>query len=75
MQANWWKWKEEKPEWFDLAWQSRVPEEWIVDVEERARLDDVREKGRRRSSVEMVKGMFWKGEAEVRAGARVEPVA
>jgi len=75
VQANWWKWKEEKPEWFDLAWQSRVPEEWIVDVEERARLDDVREKGRRRSSVEMVKGMFWKGEAEVRAGARVEPVA
>jgi len=75
VQANWWRWKEEKPEWFDLAWQSKVPKEWITDVEERARLDAVREEGRRRSSVEVVKGMFGKREEEVRVGARVEPVA
>ena len=67
VQANWWRWKEEKPEWFDLAWQSRVPEEWIVDAEERARLDEAREKGRRRSSVKMVRAMFGKGKGRVYA--------
>jgi len=75
VQANWWRWKEEKLEWFDLAWQSKVPKEWITDVEERARLDKVREKGRERSSVEKIKGVFAKGEEEVRVGGRVEPVA
>jgi len=75
VQANWWRWKEEKPAWFDLAWQSKVPKEWITDVEERARLDKVREKGRRRSSVDKIKGVFGKGEEEVRGGTRVEPVA
>jgi len=25
VQANWWRWKEEKPAWFDLAWLSKVP--------------------------------------------------
>ena len=75
VQANWWRWKEEKPAWFDLAWQSKVPKEWITDVEETARLDKVRENGRRRSSVEMVKGMLGKGEEEVRVGGGVEPVA
>ena len=75
VQANWWQWKEEKPEWFSLVWQSRVPKEWITDVEERARLDKVRENGRRRSSVEKIKGVFGKGEEEVRRGTTVEPVA
>jgi len=78
VQANWWRWKEEKPAWFDLAWQSKVPEEWITDVEERARLDEVRMNGRRRSSVEKIKGVFGKGEKgekELRGGTRVEPVA
>jgi len=73
--ANWWRWKEEKPEWFDLSWQSKVPKEWITDVKERARLDEVRAKVRRRSSVEKIIGVFGKGEEEVRGGARVEPVA
>ena len=70
VQANWWRWKEEKPEWFSLAWQSRVPEEWIDDAEERVRLEQVRETGRRRSSVEMVRGVFGKG----KGGGRVEPL-
>ena len=75
VQANWWRWKEEKPEWFDLACQSKVPEGWITDAEERARLDKAREKGRRRSSVDIVKGVFGKVDEEVRVGGRVEPVA
>jgi len=75
VQANWWRWKEEKPAWFDLAWQSKVPKEWITDVEERVRLDKVRENGRRRSSVDKIKGVFGKGEEELRVGGRVEPVA
>ena len=37
VQANWWRWKEEKPAWFDLAWQSWVPKEWITDVERKWR--------------------------------------
>jgi len=67
VQANWWRWKEEKPEWFDLAWQSRVPKEWITDVEEISRLDKEREKGVRRSSVEMIKGVLGERNGRVYA--------
>ena len=67
VQANWWRWKEEKPEWFDLVWQSKVPKEWITDAEERARLDEEREKGRRRSSVEILRGVFGKEKGKVYA--------
>ena len=73
VQANWWRWKEEKPAWFDLAWQSKVPKEWITDVEERERLDEVRR--RRRRSVKQLVDVFAKAEEEVRGGTRVEPVA
>ena len=52
-----------------------VPKEWITDVEERVRLDKVREKGRRRSSVDKIQGVFGMGEEEGRGGTRVEPVA
>ena len=74
VQANWWRWKEETPEWFDLAWQSKVPEERIADAEERARLDKVSEKGRQRSSVELVRGVFGTGKRKVYAEG-VEPAA
>ena len=74
VQANWWRWKEETPEWFDLAWQSKVPEERIADAEERARLDKVSEKGRQRSSVELVRGVFGSGKRKVYAEG-VEPAA
>ena len=73
VQANWWRWKEEKPAWFDLAWQSQVPKEWIADAEERARLDKEKVSGRR-SSVKMVRGVFWKGKGKVYAET-VEVVA
>ena len=74
VQANWWRWKEEKPEWFSLAWQSKVPVDWITDVEERTRLDTVGEKGRRRSSFEMVRSVFKKEKGKVYAEG-VEVVA
>ena len=73
VQANWWRWKEEKPAWFELAWQSKVPKEWITDVEERERLEEVRR--RRRRSVKQRVDVFAKAEEEVRGGTRVEPVA
>ena len=76
VQANWWRWKEEKPAWFDLAWQSKVPKEWITDVEERARLDEVRKRrGSVVGSVKQLVNVFAKAEEEVRGGTRVEPVA
>ena len=58
-----------------MAWLSKVPKEWIADVEERDRLDEIREKGRRRSSVEMIYGVLGMGVVVVRGGTRVEPVA
>ena len=69
VQTNWRRWKEEKPAWFDFAWQSKVPKEWIEDAEESARLDEARKKGRRRSSVEMAKLMFGRGEGRDESGA------
>jgi len=51
-----------------------VPKEWISDLEERARMDTVRASGRRRSSVEMVRGVFGKGKGKVYVEG-VEPVA
>ena len=83
VQVNWWRWKEEKPEWFDLAWQSKVPEEWITDVEERARLArgrrDRKNVGVARGSVKRLVRVFARAKEEVRAespvGVRVEPVA
>ena len=74
VQLNWSRWKEERPDWFTLVWQSKVPDEWITDAEERAALDKVREKGRRRSSVEMVKGVFGNAKGRVYAEG-VEPEA
>ena len=47
---------------------------WIADEEERARLDKEREKGRRRSSVEKIKGVFGKGKGRVYT-EEAEPVA
>ena len=67
VQANWWRWKEEKPAWFDLAWQSKVPKEWITDVEERAKLDKVRKRrGGVMGSVTRLVNVFAKAEEEVR---------
>ena len=76
VKANWWRWKEEKPAWFDLAWQSKVPKEWITDVEERARLDQVRtRRGSVMGSVRQLVNVFANAEEEVKGGTRVEPVA
>ena len=58
---------------YSSAWQRKEPKEWIEDAEERARLDTEREKGRQRSSIELVRGEFG-GECRVYA-EEVEPVA
>jgi len=46
---NWWRWKEERPEWFTASWVQRVPAEMIPadDDEVRRELGDAG--GRRRS--------------------------
>jgi len=76
VQANWWRWNEETPAWFDLAWQSKVPKEWITDVEERARLDEERAKGRGSLRASLgVSVLGAKGGDEARGGGGVEPVA
>ena len=72
--VNWWRWEEEKPEWYSDSWRSQVPKEWITDAEERAKLDKVTESGRLRGSAEMLKGLFGKGKGRVYAEG-VESVA
>ena len=59
-----------------MAWQSKVPKEWITDVEERARWDEERAKGRGSLRASLRVRVFGaKGGDEVRGGTRVEPVA
>ena len=55
-----------------MAWQSKVPKKWITDVEERARLDEERAKGRGsfRASLR-VSVLGAKGGDAVRGGGRV----
>ena len=75
VQANWWRWKREKPKWFDLVWQSNVPKDWITNAEERSRLKSVRReraKGRRRSShIVLMEGMV----RSLKGSNKTEPVA
>ena len=49
--GNWWKWAEEKPEWFSEAWLAKLPDDFVPDDEDQAKLEVIRKKGRRRSSV------------------------
>ena len=69
VQRGWWRWKEEEPEWFTEVWQSMVPEEWITDVKERARLDKVRKTRMKRHSFSGLgngKGRVYAGGGEER---------
>ena len=53
-----------------------MPKEWITDVEERARLDEERAKGRGSLRASLGASLLGaKGGDEVRGGARVEAVA
>jgi len=62
VQANWVRWEEEKPEWLTDSWRSQVPEGWIEDATDRSRArGETRDKGRRRSSFDQIKGVFGKG--------------
>jgi len=48
--GNWYKWVEERPAWFTEAWVNKVPDDFIPDDEDQAKLADIRMKGRLRSS-------------------------
>jgi len=48
--ANWWRWEEEKPEWFTESWIAKVPPDMIPsDAKQAAK--DMRASARRRSSL------------------------
>jgi len=48
--ANWYRWVTAKPAWFTEAWVFKLPEDFIPDDEDQARLEEIRQRGRRRSS-------------------------
>jgi len=48
--ANWYPWVTAKPAWFTEAWVFKLPEDFIPDDEDQARLEEIRLRGRRRSS-------------------------
>ena len=70
--ANYWRWKEEKPEFFTESWLSHVPEDFVPKEEDRKMLRSVREKrlGRGRFTANATKVL-----AEARSAARVEAIA
>jgi hypothetical protein len=42
VEANWVRWEEEKPKWFDVAMRARVPIEYIPGAEDARRIESVR---------------------------------
>ena len=47
MRANWWRWNEERPEWFGEAWVNKLPNDFVPeDEEEQLRVQMIRKKGR-----------------------------
>ena len=41
VEGGWWRWREEKPEWFSEAWIARLPLKWIP-AEERSEVESAR---------------------------------
>jgi len=60
---NWWRWQEEKPKWMTESWLAKLPDDFVPDDEDQAKLEVIRKKGRRRSSV-----------TEALEAARITPV-
>jgi len=48
---NWWRWQEEKPKWMTESWLAKLPDDFVPDDEDQAKLEVIRKKGRRRISV------------------------
>jgi len=48
--TNWYRWVDEKPLWFTEAWLAKLPKDFIPEDEDQAKLEEIRKKGRRRSS-------------------------
>jgi len=47
---NWWRWMEEKPDWFTEAWVKKLPDDFIPADDDEVKLEAIRKKGRRRSA-------------------------
>jgi len=67
VQANWWRWEEEKPEWFTESWIAKVPPDMIPSEAKQA-VKDIRANARRRSS-------FAIGVAKEENTRRVQPMS
>ena len=48
---NWWRWQEEKPKWMTESWLAKLPDDFVPDDEDQAKLEVIRKKGGRRSGV------------------------
>jgi hypothetical protein len=44
VREGWWKWKEDKPEWFTDTWISKLPDDFIPGGEDRGALQQLRRK-------------------------------
>ena len=53
VQANWWRWEEEKPEWMTESWIAKVPLD-VIPVEARQSVKAIRASARRRSSFAVI---------------------
>ena len=67
VQANWWRWEEEKPKWMTVSWLAKVPPDMIPEAAPAARR--IRASARRRNS--FATGMEAKDEDK----RRVRPVS
>ena len=69
VQANWWRWEEEKPVWLTKAWIAKVPAD-MVPLEAEQAAKDIRATARRRSKLRIGIGVA----REEVAGGQVQPV-
>ena len=42
---NWWRWQEEKPKWMTESWLAKLPDDFVPDDEDQAKLEVNRKKG------------------------------
>ena len=65
--GNWWRWVEEKPLWFSEAWVKMVPDDFVPDDVDKAKLAEARRRGRRLSAANVLGGLG--------GTARIKPVS
>jgi len=67
--GNWWRWVEDKPLWFSEAFVSSVPDDFVPDDVDKAKLADARRGGRRQIAANVLGGLGGRLQS-----VRVEPV-